>query len=277
MTDEVNELDEFEAAFEAAAEDVELEDEATEELEETLEDQEDEVSEPEEEELDEPTLEELIKERDEYKHKFESNNGRISSMQRQQEELKQQNAHLAAQMAKAGSSNTDTSEAQEKMAQDVSGMSWEELQQDMPDVAEAINKRLQSVIDERLESVNQQIQPITQNLQAQQRDAELAALKSRHEDYYEVGQSSEFREWLGQQPDAVQQLENSDSAADAAYLLDIFKLQNPTESPDSSQKSRQQAQLRRSIAAPSKRMAKRAPAMGSFDDEFDAAVAHSRR
>lgn len=289
------EHEDFEAAFDAAVEGKELDEETeveeAEETEETEVETEEAEESEEENEVDETTddkeeidVEALIRERDDYKQKFQSNNGRISAYQRQLDELQQSNAHLASQIAKSVDDTGSKSEAREQIAGEISNQSWDELKEDMPDVAAAIDERLKAMIDDRIKPINEKIQPISQSLQEQrQREAEarfereLAVVKDRHPDFDDVVRSSEFSEWLGQQPEPVQQLQNSDSAADAAYLLDTFKLQTSTEPSGSDLKQRNQAKLRNSLAAPSKRLSRTAPSLDDFDAAFDAAVARDRR
>lgn len=279
------EHDEFEAAFNAAveqdgSEEIEDQQETEEETEEETEqetEEEEAEEETEEEAEEEIDVEALKRERDDYRQKFQSNNGRISAYQRQLAELQESNAHLASQVAKAVDDTGSKSEAREQIAENIANSSWQELAEDMPDVAAAIDKRLAEVVDQRLSTINQKLDPISQNLQQQTIEREKAALTSRHSDWVEVVNSSEFSDWLGQQPEAVQELSASTSAADAAYLLDTFKLQNPTEPTGSNNQTRNRNRLKQSIAAPSKRIARKAAPMDDFDAAFDAAVARDRR
>ncbi len=283
MGTEHEELDDFEAAFDAAVEGSESADESENEeevtptgVEETPTGEESLETESEEAE-GELDIEAIIRERDDYRQKFQSNNGRISAYQKQLDELQQSNAHLAGQVAKAVDDTDNKSEAQEQLAQDIANSSWEELQEDMPDVASAIDKRLDQKIEQRFGEVDQKLQPISQSLQEQRIEREMAALNSRHPDWQDTVQSGEFNDWLGAQPQAVQQLTKSTSAADAAYLLETFKLQNPTEPTGSNHQERNRNRLKQSIAAPSKRIARKAAPSDDFESAFDAAVSRDRR
>lgn len=267
-----SEINDFEAAFtEASNEEVvnDLADVGEQDANELDDSQEDSHEEPESLSL-EDRLAELERERDDYRQKFQSNNGRISAYQRQVEEL---NHKLSSQVDSAAQGNTHE-EAQDKLAQDINNSSWDELLEDMPDVAEAINQRLESVVSSRLGQIEQKISPLTERVQQERMEVEIAALKSRHPDFQEIANSDAFDNWIAEQPHFVQSKRNSNDAAEAAYLLDNFKAMTGYGNQQTKQKNR--SRLESNVAAPSKRLARTGDDM-DFEAAFNARVNSKRR
>lgn len=214
----------------------------------------------------EERLAQVEKERDDFRHKFQSNNGRIQAFQRQIDDLN-------AQISQQANSGKSQAQNQEDLAQEINGSSWEELVEDMPDVAQAIESRLKQEVERSLSSIQQKIQPWEERLQREALDNEIAALKSRHPDFEEIRDSQEFAEWLDNQPIPVKQLTQSTHAADAAYLLDNFKRDNGfNESQGSNLKQRNRSKLERNVSPQSKRMARRDTGDADFDMAFQAGV-----
>src|SRR5690554_2151707 len=154
------------------------------------------------------TLEERLRkaeeERDHFRHQFQSNSGRIAAYQRQIQSFEQQ-AELKTRQA--GESKED---AQERVAQEMNDSSWKELQEDFPDIAEALEKRLETrvsqVVQERLGSIDQQLQPIQARIREQEIQAERSALEAEHPDWINVVRSDEYKAWIADKPDPVRQL-----------------------------------------------------------------------
>jgi predicted nucleic acid-binding Zn-ribbon protein len=258
-----SEMDDFEAAFgEASSEEV-IENLADVDAQ----DEPEEHNEPEEVTL-EDRLAELERERDDYRQKFQSNNGRISAYQRQVEEL---NHKLTSQVDSAAQGNTHA-QAQDQLAQDLNGSSWDELLEDMPEVAEAINQRLNSVVEDRLSQIEHKISPLTERVQQDAQEAQIAALKSRHPDFQEIANSNEFDNWIADQPDFIQAKRHSNDAADAAYVLDSYKAMTGANQTRNKNRSR----LESNVAAPSKRIARAGDDM-DFESAFNARVNSKRR
>lgn len=284
MTDEIkNEVDdqEFSDAFaEATA------DENPQEQDDIInDDQAIDNDEPESEEPDnnEPTLEErfaaLEKERDDYKHKFQSNAGRIRTYQSQIDEL-------SAKVNQSVANGSTQEQAQEELAQQVNNSSWDELKEDFPEIADAlesklgtIDQKIEQLVGQRIGSLEQQIQPLTQKVHAEALQSEFAALEAAHPDYQAIGASEEFHNWLETKPDPVKQLISSNHAADAAYLLDTFKRDtgHQTEHSSSNKTQRNRERLASNIAVPSSRNTRRDVTDDDFGSAFDSAVKAKNR
>lgn len=226
----------------------------------------------------EPTMEERLalaeQERDDWKHKFSSTNGRISAYQRQINELTQK-------IQNPESTKQERDDAKEELAQQTNNSNWNEFKDEFPEFAAALDERLGEIdvrekqLDERFKQLENQVQPLQQRAQEAALQSELAALEAAHPDYEEVANSDEFNEWLEKQPKPVQQLIESDAAPDAAYLLDNFKRDTGRNSDSSELQINQQINQKRlasNVAVQSKRTARRPVADDDFDSAFEAAV-----
>lgn len=244
-----------------------------------------EESEPETEPQDEPqalSLEEQLanaqRERDEWKHKFSSTNGRVSAYQRQV-------AELTEKIQNPDTSNKDREEAKEELAQQANTSNWDEFKEEFPEFAAALDERLSEIgvrekqLDERFQQLENQVKPLAQQAVDAALKSEYAALEAAHPDYETVASSNEFNEWLGLQPVPVQQLIDSDNAADAAYLLDNFKRAtgHNTDASASQTYQQNQAKLQANVAVPSTRRARTQISDDDFESAFNAAVARDER
>lgn len=218
-------------------------------------------------------LAKAVRERDQWQHKYKSEVGRIAAYQRQIAELQ------AAKPQTQG-------QAKEQIAQKINDSSWNELKEDFPEIANAVEKHFESQFANRFSSLEQKLQPLERQAQEarmaaerQHFDGQMAALEAAHPDYQTVVNSQEWRDWLSTQPQPVQQLVHSTSAADAAYLLDGFKLQTGNNKQQQSLHLQQQRKQRlaASVAVPSKKQVRREVADDDFDSAWDAAVREHER
>lgn len=157
-----------------------------------------------------------------WQHRYQSDLGRQNALQRRIQEQQRQ----IEQLQKSAPKNSGDDGGNP----DGSGYSdaeWEALKEDFPEVAQAIEKRIGALSSRYEEQINQlqtQLQPIQQQAQEQALQTEFQALEAQHPDWRDTVSTPEFTNWLQQQPPAVQQLVESNQAADAAYLLQSFKL-----------------------------------------------------
>lgn len=153
----------------------------------------------------------------ELEHRYKSDIGRQNALQRK---IAEQNEEILRLQTAAPSTNNPES----------SGMSdseWDALKEDFPEVAAGIEARLQSVsgkYEQEISQLRSQMQPIQQNAEKQYRDSQVQLLEQAHPDWADIRQSSDFSAWLNQQPAIVQDLKKSQSADDARWMLDQFKL-----------------------------------------------------
>jgi vacuolar-type H+-ATPase subunit I/STV1 len=122
---------------------------------------------------------------------------------------------------------------------------WDHVQREYDDIAAGIDERL----DERLESITalsptvdvskireELAQEMSQRLEATAREArELAKIEKKYPDWEDMVADNGFQSWLPTQAPGIQALVNSEHAADAIRLLDLYTEANkpagkPTES-----------------------------------------------
>lgn len=206
-----------------------------------------------------------------YEHMYKSNAGRIASMQRKISELE-------AERNKPPQASPEAQAKQDK----ATNQKLEELKEDFPEIAGALEEmeaKIAADYQQREGDLLKQIQPLQQRMADDQINSELAALKAAHPDYETVSNSDDFANWLDQKPGPVKQLMQSNYAADAAYLLDTFKLETgkERESTDSHIKQKNRNRLASNIAVPSKRQPRREIGDDDFSSAFDAAATAKSR
>lgn len=220
-----------------------------------------EVPEEEQEELaaeaaDEPSLEEQLlsiqKERDDWRHKFESNQGRVAAMQR--ERAAQEKAPIKEEVAE------EDDEA------------WAELVDDFPELATALNKRLEGITEKFERTMGEKLGPITERLEKGAQEEASAKFNSvvgeSYENWEEIINTDGFRNFLSELPESIQQLYYSDNPADAIYLLDQYQGGVQREQPHDA-KRKKQDRLQRSVAAPRTGSGGRTGVPDDFDSAFD--------
>jgi hypothetical protein len=142
----------------------------------------------------------------EWEHKFKSEVGRQTALQRKVQELE---AQLQAQ--------PQNQQAQKQYSQRMKG-----LMDDYPEIAEA----LQAELEESLAAVRAEVQaavaPMKKQEEQRRYEAEEQTVKARYPDFVDVVNSKEFLDWFNEQPDAVQALAASPNARDAIAVMDYF-------------------------------------------------------
>lgn len=181
-------------------------------------------SEEETEEFDESQLPESVRKELEkhreaakhWEHKYRSDAGRVSALQKQVNEFK-------------SSQETKPTDQQLKEALS-SDQGWQEFKEDFPEAAGALETQFGTLaqnIEERLAPVQKQAQQAAEQNDYQKQIQTLSASKEQggygHGDYQEIIYSEDFKKWGKQQHPSVQELFNSTEAADAAYVLDLYK------------------------------------------------------
>jgi prefoldin subunit 5 len=207
---------------------------------------------------------------DQWKHRYNSDIGRVNAYQRQVEALKAQLAQVEAQ-------KKATSSDKKPEGSELTDSEWQTLKEDFPEIAVALEKRLNSVAsnyeaktlsyEQKIKQLEQQMQPIQQQAHDQFKQSQYAVLEQQHPDWRDVAQSQEFQQWLQQQPPAVQQLTESDSAADAAFLVGSYKAVSSVDT--SAIRQRRATTLRQSQTIPTKGVKRNNGAPGDFESAFD--------
>jgi len=214
------------------------------------------------------------------KHSEASQRGRLGAYQRQINELQ---SKLQTPQNTPGKPSSEEQARQD--AADAAGVKdWEALKSDFPEVANALDARLESEkrqieadrqrqaqLERRIEELSTAVQPIQQQAQENYLRTQVDALSARHPDWQEVVAAPAFAEWLNQQPESLRSLTESNDAAEAAALMDLYKsqtggaLDSREGTPDKRQERLAAAQtVSRRGAAPK----------GGVPDEFEAAFDH---
>jgi chromosome segregation ATPase len=225
-------------------------------------------------------LKALEAENQKLKHSEASQRGRLGAYQRQINQL-----HSQLQQVQNTSGNTDKSEQQKRQdAADAAGVKdWEALKADFPEVANALDARLESEkrqieadrqrqaqLEQQIAQLQSAVQPIQQQAQDQYFQSQVDALQARHPDWREVVSAPAFAEWLNQQPESLRRLKDSNDAAEAAALMDLYKSQNGQGSADSNSADKRQERL----AAAQTVSRRGASPRGGAPDDFEAAFDH---
>lgn len=234
--------------------------------------------EPEEQDVSEK-LKALEAENERLRHSDASQRGRLGAYQRQINDLqrKAQELESAKQKNPDGESQSDDQQRQ-TMAESMGMDDWNEFKEDFPDMARAFEARLkadqqkQAQLEQQVAELRSAVQPIQQQAHEQQLQSEYARLESRHDDWREVVNAPEFKEWLQSQNPSIQQLANSENADDASALLDFFKGANGV----GDDRSRaQQHDKRQSRLANAQTVSRRGAGQRTgAPDDFDAAFEH---
>jgi hypothetical protein len=216
--------------------------------------------EPEEAEQPDPAAELAATklELEKWQHKYNSDLGRQNAYQRQIQEKDQ----LIAQLQSAQSANPG-----------VVNKHWDTLKEDYPDIAQGISSLLEekdSRHAQEIEALRNSIAPIQAQAQESFVAQQYQMLEREHPDYAEIAASPEFNQWVQTQPQNVQQMMESDNAADAAYLLRTYKNEtSPGIQANSELKQRREKQLRQAQNVPSR--GGRSQQVMPPDDDFEAA------
>ena len=213
-------------------------------------------------------LEELQQEKSNWQHRFQSDAGRVSALQRKINDLEA--ALSTPQQAVA---------PQAQPVDPIQSPEMDSFKEDYPDIAEAVDRMVQQQLAQerqqfagainQLDSrISQTIKPIQENEHQRFVDTQMQALEAQHPDWREVASSADFLDWIGHQPDTVQSMYNSESASDAAYLVGSFKQvyqQAPQAEPVAPQTQPELAQ------AVSPRSRRTAPVTNTVPDDYEAA------
>ena len=197
-----------------------------------------------------PREKELQAQLDRLQQSEASQRGRVGALQRQINEFKRnqgsqqrpaQSGQQASQQSKSSGNEQQEADQKQAMAEAVGSDDWESLKQDFPDIARALEARLEGDRQERarlqqeVADLRSTVQPIQQQAHEQYLGSQMRALEARHSDWQEVVNAPAFQQWLQQQPPSIQALTDSDDAAEAAALLDLYKGTNPSAGSDSAQ------------------------------------------
>jgi len=216
-------------------------------------------------------IEELRNEKSNWQHRFQSDAGRVSALQRKINELEALQSSRPQQVQEPVQVPIDPTSSAE----------MDSFREDYPDIANAVDRMVQqqlanerqqfqgalSQLDSR---ISQTIKPIQESEQQRFVDSQMKALEIEHPDWREVATSNDFMSWMVQQPEPVQAMYNSDSASDAAYLVSSFKQVNRStpQVEHVSQTHGNQPTLQQAVTPRSRRTA---PVTNAIPDDYESA------
>ena len=115
-------------------------------------------------------------------------------------------------------------------ADELEGMSFEEVEEEWPEVAGYLKKQLQQTQQQLTKQFEEQLNPLNEMRQQQEQyqqqqhvQTELQRLEQVHPDYKQVASDSKFQQWVTAQPDTVKAMAGSLHAADNIALLNLYK------------------------------------------------------
>ena len=161
-------------------------------------------------------IDDLQKANEDLKNHVRAAEGRVAAWQREREEqkrLSQVAAPTQNELAKA-TANPEK---------------WDQLKQDFPEWAEAMEEYVGSKVGQTSQGVSEEqlnrlIEDRTDRIRTEAMEAiEYAKLETKHSDWRETINSDEFVKWIGTQPVNVYNLIDSPKAADAVKVIDLFK------------------------------------------------------
>lgn len=212
----------------------------------------------------------LLKERDEARHKAQSDANRVAALSRKL------HSYSVGQPASARTAPaSEPTEAQKALDGKI-----KQLREDYGEIADPLIELIEAQRQE-LTHVRTTLEGLNEQQQAQAIAAERAALEARHPDWQAIAQSPEFAGWLEVQPENIQRLAASWDARETSVALTLFKAESveaagqTTEAtpvatspkPDAATDARRKQQLDGGRAVRSQP----APAASGPPDDFDAA------
>ena len=172
-------------------------------------------------------LQSLIADRDREAQAARSANGRYAATARQLAEKERQfNEQISSiQQADKQGGGTEANRQLDALESRIAAMreDYPDIADHMQGVADALRDGLRSEISQVKEPVNQLREQAKERQHEELITIETDELIRRHPDAETVVVSQEFQAWIAQQPASVQNIANSDSAADADVVLTLYK------------------------------------------------------
>lgn len=157
---------------------------------------------------------------EQYESQYHAVTGRLAPTQRELEAARKQLAEIEKQKGAKGDSD------EVPTAREIAGKSIEQLHQEWPDVAAA----MQTMLEAQRQEFEQRLTPL-QQIEAERRQqqeqvaiqSELSRLSQAHPDYAQIASNPAFENWVATQPRSVQAMYGSTSADDNIVLLNLYK------------------------------------------------------
>ncbi|MFC0047793.1 hypothetical protein [Rheinheimera tilapiae] len=157
---------------------------------------------------------------EQYESQYHAVTGRLAPTQRELEAARKQLAEIEKQKGAKGDSDAVPT------ASDIAGKSMQQLHEEWPDVAVA----MQTLLEAQRQEFEQRLTPL-QQMEAERRQQqeqaaiqnELTRLSQAHPDYAQIASNPAFENWVATQPRSVQAMYGSTSADDNIVLLNLYK------------------------------------------------------
>lgn len=209
----------------------------------------------------------IEKERDEARHKAQSDANRVAALSRKIQSL------TASAPAAPVKKDAEPSEAQKALDAKV-----KQLREDYPEVAEPVLELLAAQRDE-LKSVTSKLETVEGDRQQQFIQQQEALLTEAHPDWRQAVATTEFATWMEAQPAGIQKLAESYDARETSTVLTLYKTEMgvaakaaaPAPTPEqTATEARRREQLNGGVAVKSRP----APVTSGPPDDFEGAAAY---
>ena len=167
----------------------------------------------------------LKKEFDSLNHKYKSDEGRVSALQRQINELQKVNNTLKARQVAPRPVAKPPRLDSGKIVDDLYSGDEEKAK---AAVEALVNQQPTANTVDVERRMNQVVQPLLEAEKERSKATQEQALEEVYPDWKDQVNSSEFSEWLEGLPKPVQQLVHSNESSDAVYMLNQFNKSKPT-------------------------------------------------
>lgn len=195
-----------------------------------------------------------------FEHKFNSDAGRVSALQKKLDAFENQPQEVVA--AKQNETPHDLAEFQED---------YPEIYQMM----KGMEKKFETELDRRSQDFSDQFAPVQSMIKNNQVAVEVTALESTHPDWreYNPNTNQDFSNWVAGQPEQIREMASSDHSNDVSYILSSYKAQrnipvNQGVSQVELVRNKRKQQLDNSTATPSRGSATNTPLA---EDDFESA------
>lgn len=103
---------------------------------------------------------------------------------------------------------------------------WEQLKEDYPEWATALDRKISATradLRKSIPDLEELRAELSQGMGAAMRQVDETLVAMRHPDFEEVTKKKEFWDWVGTQPDNIKELADSARPLDAIKILDAYK------------------------------------------------------
>lgn len=223
-------------------------------------------------------LAELQRERDDWRHRYQSDEGRFKAAQRTLQEVHQQRLQPQQQTR----DQQEQAEIAKAGVEALKAGKFDEFAGEFPEMAEAIQDFYRVREEQIFSKLQQELTPLKEAYQRQREIDQEAAFNSaaeqlaaRHPDWqqYHRDSNADFGRWLNDQPPEIQSLYGRPDARAASRLIDIYKMDRAPAQQPAPQAPTKSDQIARQRKAKLERSALPTTRSGSVtDDDSDSAM-----